>query len=153
MEPFALLLKATGDAVAYVLDSYKEHYSQASSANYHQIIKDVKDLLCVVQKLEIESATGGFRATSRRAKNNIGEVLNECGQLATLLQSRIKARTLRDDARTSRDIETCYAEIEFFLRTYGRSREEPAIGLGRTERQELEDLSSASTAPMSRLLC
>src|SRR5438270_8047017 len=103
-EPFTLLLKATGDAIADVLDSYKTYYSQITSLNYPQIINDVKALLDVVQDLESESATGTLWAASPRAKDNIVQVLNECGHLAKLLQIRIKDRTLRDDVRISRDI-------------------------------------------------
>jgi len=140
-DPFTLLLKATGDAIADVLDSYKPYYSTITSANYRQIINDVKALLDVVQDLENESANDALWATSRRVKDNIVQVLNECGQLAKLLQTRIKDRTLRDDARISRDIQAYSAEIECFLRTYGR-RERRAIDLSRGERLELDTLSA-----------
>lgn len=140
-DPFTLLLKVTGDAIADVLDSYKPYYSNITSVNYRQIINDVKALLDVVQDLENESAAGALWATSRRAKDNIVQVLNECGQLAKLLQTRIKDRTLRDDARISRDIQAYSAEIECFLRTYGR-REGRTTDLSRAERCELDTLSA-----------
>lgn len=148
-DPFALLLKATGDAVADVLDTYKDYYSHpAYYANPHQIIKDIKALLHNVQKLETEFSPGAFQATSSRAWNNIAEVLNECGRLAKLLQTRIKSRILDDDARTSREVETYCAEIEFFLKTYGRSRDDPSIAFGRTERNELDNLSADLFIPL-----
>jgi hypothetical protein len=143
-EPFTLLLKATGDAIADVLDSYKLYYSTITSVNYRQIINDVKVLLDVVQDLEHDSAAGALRATSRRVKDNIGQVLNECGHLAKLLQTRIKNRTLRDDARISREIQEYSAEIECFLTTYG-SREKRPTDLSRTERYELDTLSTDRT--------
>src|SRR2546423_15428631 len=141
------LLKTTGDTVAEVLDSYKVCYSGISFADYHQIIKDFKALFDSLQKLETESAKGVFRTTPQRAKNNIGEVLNECGQRAKLLQPRINAKTLRDDASTSRDVETWRAEIEFFLRTYGGIREEPNNGLGGPNQEYLDKLGSDPFAP------
>jgi len=140
-DPFTLLLKVTGDAIADVLDSYKLYYSHITSVTYRQIINDVKTLLDVVQDLENESAAGALWATSRRVKDNIFQVLNECGQLAKLLQTRIKDRTLRDDARISRDIQAYSAEIECFLRTYGR-REGRATDLSREDRYELDSLST-----------
>lgn len=140
-EPFTLLLKATGDAIADVLDSYKTYYSHITSLKYPQIINDVKALLDVVQDLENESAAGALWSASPRAKANIVQVLNECGQLAKLLQIRIKDRALRDDVRISRDIQAYSAEIECFLRTYG-SREKRATDLSRAERYELDTLST-----------
>jgi len=143
-DPFTLLLKATGDAIADVLDSYKPYYSNTTSVNYRQTITDVKALLEVVQDLESESAAGALLATSRRVKDNIVQVLNECGHLAKLLQTRIRDRTLRDDAKTSRDIQAYSAEIECFLRTYGRG-ERRVTDLSRTERYELDTLSADRT--------
>jgi hypothetical protein len=148
MEPFARLVKATGDAAAELLDAYKEYYSHVSPSNYHQTIKDIKPLLDLVQELETESLAGAFRATIPRAKSNISGVLNECGQLAKLLHTRVQGRNLRDDASTSRDIQTYCAEIGFFLATYGGSREELNFGASRAsrasraEQYELEDLST-----------
>jgi hypothetical protein len=141
MEPFTLLLKVTGDAIADILDAYKTYYSHITSLNYPQIINDVKPLLDVVQDLENESAAGTLWAASPRAKDNIVQVLNECGQLAKLLQSRIKDRALRDDVRISRDIQAYAAEIECFLRTYS-SREKRTTDLSRAERYELDTLSA-----------
>jgi hypothetical protein len=141
-EPFGRLLKVTGDAVAEVLDSYKQYYSHVVLSTYHQIIKNVKALLDLLQKLETEFLAGAFRATPSRAKNNIIEVLNECGQLAKLLHTRIEAINLRDDDSASRSIQTCGAEIGFFLRTYGRNREEWNSGPPRAGRTELEGLSA-----------
>jgi hypothetical protein len=83
-----------------------------------------KTVLDLVQELETESLARDFWATIPRAKSNISGVLNECGQLAKLLHTRVQGRNLRDDASTSRDIQTYCAEIGFFLATYGRSREE-----------------------------
>jgi hypothetical protein len=83
-----------------------------------------KTVLDLVQELETQSLARDFWATIPRAKSNISGVLNEYGQLATLLRTRVQARNLRDDASTSRDIQTHCAEIGFFLATYGRSREE-----------------------------
>jgi hypothetical protein len=137
-------LKATGDAIGDVLDSYKTYYPHNTSVNYHQIINDVKALLDIVQDLETESAAGALWATSPRAKGNIDQVLNECGQLAKLLQTRIQDRTLRDDARNSRDIQAYSAEIECFLRTYG-SRQKRATDLSRAQRYELDNLSTDRT--------
>jgi uncharacterized protein YjaG (DUF416 family) len=139
-EPFARLLKVTGDAVEEVLDSFKIYYSHVVPSNYPQTIKDIKVLLEVVQKLETESLSGAFRTAQQRAKKNISEVLDECGQLAKLLHNRIKGRNLQDDAGTSRDIQTYCAEIRFFLATYGRSRGEQNMGGSRAERYDFGDL-------------
>jgi hypothetical protein len=139
--PFTLLLKATGDAIADVLDSYKTYYSQTTSLSYPQIINDIKALLDVVQDLESESAAGTLFAASPRAKENICQVLNECGRLAKLLQNRIKDRILRDDVRISQDIQAYFAEIECFLRTYS-NRPKRTIDLSRAERDELDTLSA-----------
>jgi hypothetical protein len=147
-DPFTLLLKATGDAIADVLDSYKTYYSHITSLNYPQVINDVKALLDVVQDLENESAAGVLWAASPRAKDNIVQVLNECGQLAKLLQIRIKDRALRDDVRISRDIQAYSAEIECFLRVHS-SRERRATELSRTERYELDTLSADWCPPFS----
>ena len=141
IDPFARLLKFTCDVVEDFLGFYKENYSYISPSNYHQIIKDFKALFGILQKLESESAAGAFRSTSTRPKKNICELLNECGQLAKLLQTRIQSRTLQEDARTSHDIDTYCAEIEFFMRTYGRTREEPTTATERSHRLELENLS------------
>src|ERR1700733_8383141 len=139
MEPFTLLLKVTGDAIADILDAYKTYYSDITPPKSPKIINDVKPLLDVVHDLENESAAGTLWAASPRAKDNIVQVLNECGQLAKLLQSRIKDRALRDDVRISRDIQAYAAEIECFLRTYS-SREKRTTDLSRAERYELDTL-------------
>ena len=146
-DSFARLLQITCDVVEAVLESYKENYSHISPSSYHQIIKDVKALFGIVQKLESEFATGAFRSTSTRAKKNISDVLNECGQLAKLLQSRIESRRLQEDARSSHDIETYCAEIAFFIKTYGRAEDEHAKAAETQRRVELENLSTDSTIP------
>jgi hypothetical protein len=128
-EPFARLIKVTGDALGEVLDSYKQYYPPVPFSNYHQVIKNVKPLFELVQQLETECLCGAVRATSPRAKKSITEVLNECGKLAKLLQSQIEGRNLRDDASTNRDIQTYCDEVGFFLRT------------SRAEQTELESLS------------
>ena len=152
MDPFAHLLETTCDVVEAVLESYKEKYSRISPSNYHQIIKDIKALFGIVQKLESEFATGAFRSASPRAKKNISDVLNECGQLAKLLQTRIESRRLQEDARSSHDIETYCAEIAFFIQTYGRAEDEPAKAAETQQRVELETLSTDSTFPSAVLL-
>jgi hypothetical protein len=139
--PFTLLLKATGDAIADVLDSYKTYYSHITSLSYPQIINDVKALLDVVQDLENESAAGTLWTASPRAKENMLQLLNECGRLAKLLQNRIKDRNLRDDVRISQDIQVYFAEIECFLRTYS-TRQKRTTDLSRAERDELDALSA-----------
>jgi hypothetical protein len=141
-EPLARLLRATGDAVEEVLDSFKIYYSDVVPSNYPQTIKDIKALHEVVQKLETESLSGTFRITQTRDKRNISEVLDKCGQLAKLLYPRITGRKLEDDARTSRDIQTYCAEITFVLATYGRGGGEQSIGESRAERYELESLGA-----------
>jgi hypothetical protein len=151
-EPLARLLKVTGDVLSEVLDSYKQYYPIVSFPVYHQVIKDIKALFEVVQKLETECLDGAFRATPLRAKNNISNVLNECGKLAKLLHNQIEGRNLRDDASTNRDIRTACAEVEFFLVTYGRSREEPTGRASPAEQSELEGLSVYSRF-QSRVLC
>lgn len=143
-EPFAHLLRVTGDALGEVLDSYKQCYPIGPFHAYHPVIKNIKALFDVVQKLETEYLGGVFRATSPRAENNISDVLNECGKLAKLLRNQIKGRNLRDDASTSRDIQRACAEVELFLDTYGRSREEPTGRASPAEQSELDGLSMYS---------
>ena len=140
--PFVRLLRATGDRLGEVLDSYKQFYPHVLSSDYHQVIKNVKALLELVQLLENEYLIRPFRATIPRAETNIAQVLKDCGELSKLLRIQIEGRRLRDDVSTSQDIERYYNEVESFRDSYGRSRDEPTARASRAEQAELEDLSA-----------
>lgn len=139
-------LLVNGDAVASVLDSYKEQNPRLSPATYCQVVKDVKSLNKALQTLEKEHDAGNFQLVKPRATDNIAKVLDECGQLAKGLLLLMRNKTLHDDISLSQEITTLVAEIAFFRRTYGKNKDILVSELTQSERRELYDLSKFATS-------
>ena len=141
-DPLALALKANADAVEEVLETFKKENSNLEIIDYCQLMKDVKVLFGAIQALEDEHTAGSFNKTAIRARRNMIEVLNECGQHAKVVCGRIRCGSLRDDANLSVEIATLSAEIGSFVRIHGTKKEVPVFGLSQIERREFDVLST-----------
>ncbi len=114
-DALALSLKANGDTVGHLLDTYKSDNPRLRPNNYCEVIKDMKLLLPALQALEDACVTGTCDVTRLRVKTYIKGMLDDCDEHTKLIQARIKCNTLREDASLSSRITTLKEDIEIFL--------------------------------------
>ncbi len=135
-------MRVSGDTVEECLDQFKERFPGLDSFNYPQSMKNLKVLYGALQALE-EAEGGRTLQAPTSCIKTIVTVLDECTVLTRRIISdfRQEPETRKQDSDLGREAAILAAEIGFFLRTYGISKEVPTLGLTQIERREFAVLS------------
>lgn len=101
------LLQVTGDAVAGVLDLYRQHYASRLAYQRPLILEDVKLLFSKIQQYEqqiltLDCGTMGIAISPLQSTHGL---LDHCLVMGKHLQLQIKQSVLNDDIETRHDIQ------------------------------------------------